>query len=247
MKPYFLCLTGLCPSFVFAEQLVYMYWDAKNISAAGLNDVTFPISMPNAPRESGYYFEQAVGFNKGPRDNDGATVCVYTGLQPRSDKNGKSIVHGVFSSFIKGSTTNDKNCHGGADGKSGGVSCAIDVEAIYNTTYLLRIQHKGQYYYGTLIDEKSGQQWHIGSFTLPGSTSGMNPSLYGFMEYYYTGLGTCSKHPGTQATFGVPVTTTPGVTLSLKPPQQAKSCQGKLPWNYKKLNDGSYDITIHTS
>lgn len=143
--------------FQASEALVGISWSVSNVSPAGLKDITFPISMPNAPHISGYYFAQQ--FNFIGQDDVG-----YTGLQPREDSGSSSVVHAVFSSFINGTTSSDSNCSNGADGGAG-VSCAVDVDSTYADGYLLQIENTGgTSWTGTLIDsvtQKANPHWLV--------------------------------------------------------------------------------------
>lgn len=155
-----------------ASQIIHLGWEATNVPESGLKDITFPMAMPNAPHEEGYYFEQAVHFENIPEGMD-PNLVIYTGLQPRPDKNGKSIVHVAFSSFFPGTTSLDSNCYNTADGGPG-VSCEKEVESSYDDIYHLRIRaYNETYYFGTLINHSSGQRWPMGSFNLPTGVSGM--------------------------------------------------------------------------
>ncbi|EFY84280.1 hypothetical protein J3458_021451 [Metarhizium acridum] len=225
-----------------AVQMVHLGWEAANVPASGLQDVTFPMAMPKAPHESGYYFEQAVSFQNVPSGYP--NTVIYTGLQPRPDQNGQSIVHATYSSFFPNSTTTDANCHPGAD-NGPGVSCAIDVQASYDDTYHLQINVTKQTYNGTLVNQRTKQAWHMGSFDLPDGVSGMQGGYWvGFVEYYYTGLGDCSKYPYTAATFGTPLTSAAGVEMSLTAPWKDGSCGSDMPWSVTSTVPGTYEITV---
>ncbi|KZZ88760.1 hypothetical protein AAL_07961 [Moelleriella libera RCEF 2490] len=225
---------------VVAVQMIHLGWEATNVPPSGLTDITFPIAMPKAPHEMDYYFEQAIAFQHAPENR-----VIYTGLQPRPNRKGKSIVHATFSSFFNNTTTEDKHCSYGADGGPG-VSCHIDVEATYNTLYHLRIDRLDHTYNGTLIDAfNASKSWHIGSFTLPASVSGMKGyNWVGFMEYFWTNLTYCPKYPYTAATFKPPLTSLPGVRTKLFPPYRDVHCEG-MPWAMKEPVPGTYDITIN--
>ncbi|KAF8185246.1 hypothetical protein K438DRAFT_1973957 [Mycena galopus ATCC 62051] len=82
----------------------------------GFEDITFPMTIVEADHFSGYYFAKQFTF--------GNSSIGYTGRRPRPDSGGLSGLHGVFSSFIVGTTTTDPNCKNGADGGAG-VSCGI--------------------------------------------------------------------------------------------------------------------------
>ncbi|KAF5613345.1 hypothetical protein F25303_14248 [Fusarium sp. NRRL 25303] len=188
---------------------VYNEWAFAKAPAAGLNDITFPMSMKGAPRTDGYYFAQQFGFN-------GVDDVGYTGLQPRANKNGKQIVHGVFSSFQKGATTKHKNCHSGADGGPG-VSCAIDIFGDYSHLYNLTVQNiGGTTWRGTLTDTVTKKSDVIGEWTLPSSARKMLNGQTGFFEYYEWNDGTsnhdCTLQPFTQVFMGNPTSKTSGAS-----------------------------------
>ncbi|KAF4953684.1 hypothetical protein FGADI_5791 [Fusarium gaditjirri] len=188
---------------------VYNDWAFKKAPAAGLNDVTFPMSMKGAPRTSGHYFAQQFGF-KGIND------IGYTGLQPRPDKNGKQIVHAVFSSFQKGTTTKHKNCYAGADGGPG-ISCSIDITGNYSHLYNLRVKNVGgTTWRGTITDTVTGYWYVIGEWKLPSSARKMLNGQAGFFEYYEWNDGkpkhNCTSQPFSQVFIGNPTSKTRGAS-----------------------------------
>ncbi|KAF5392066.1 hypothetical protein D9757_003298 [Collybiopsis confluens] len=147
-----------------AEALVGSSWSVTNVPTAGLTDITFPLTIVQADHISGYYFAQQFGFV--------GSGIGYTGLQPRPDRNGKPVLHGVFSSFIGGSTTADRNCHSGADGGAG-VSCSFEWNGVYGRTYNLEVATPGnRLWVGTAVDTVTGK----------GSTLGASPYLRALRE-----------------------------------------------------------------
>ncbi|KAF3386890.1 hypothetical protein F1880_001179 [Penicillium rolfsii] len=229
--------TLLSSIFQASSALVGLSWSVSNVPSNGLTDISFPISMPNAPHKSGYYFAQQFNFN-------GQSDVGYTGLQPRPDANGKSIIHGVFSSFIDGTTTTDANCSVGADGGPG-VSCAVDVQATYDHGYLLEVQNTGgTTWTGTLVDSVSGTRTHIGSYTLPSGTGGIKGSQVGFVEYYPWNAGShaCGDLPKTSVTFGAPISTT-GKSGSLDQPYEYGDCVGQVGFSTMQSGTG-YEVTV---
>ncbi|KAJ7122264.1 hypothetical protein C8R44DRAFT_876571 [Mycena epipterygia] len=78
-------------------------WSVTNISSAGLNDITFSLTIVQADHISDYYCAQQFGFV-------GLVDIGYTGLQPRLESGGNPMIHGVFLSFVARTTTNAKNC-----------------------------------------------------------------------------------------------------------------------------------------
>ncbi|PNY27178.1 Uncharacterized protein TCAP_02892 [Tolypocladium capitatum] len=185
--------------------LVSISWKFGNKPSGGLKDITFPISMGIAPHESGFYFAQQFNFNR-------VRGIGYTGLQPKKDNSGGSVVHGVFSSFQNGTTSSHNNCQDGADGGAG-VSCAVDINAGYNATYSLVVENtSGTTWRGTLVGATSGENAVIGEWTLPSNAGGIKSSQVGFVEYFPWNSGShdCGNLPKTEVTFGKPTSKTAG-------------------------------------
>ncbi|KAH7235299.1 hypothetical protein BKA59DRAFT_495909 [Fusarium tricinctum] len=179
--------------------------------STGLNDITFPMRMQGTPRASGHYFAQQFGF-KGIND------IGYTGLQPRPDKDGKQVIHAVFSSFQKGTTSQHKNCYSGADGGPG-VSCAIDIFGDYSHLYHLTVRNiGGTTWRGTLTDTVTGKSNVIGEYKLPSSARKLKNGEAGFFEYYEWNDGTsnhnCKTQPLSRVFIGNPTSKTPGASGS---------------------------------
>lgn len=200
-SPAFITFTAsLLPTLTSA--LCELSWSIPNVPSAGLTDITFPINIANAPHTSGYYFAQQ--FNFAGQSNVG-----YTGLQPRPDSGSSPIIHGVFSSFIPGTTSTDPNCSDGADGGSG-VSCAFEFSGSYSNTYHMVITNTGgTTWTGTAVDSITGTQNHIGTYTLPSGSGGIQSSQVGFVEYYPWNSNpalTCADIPATDGTFYAPTT-----------------------------------------
>lgn len=215
-------------------------WNVSNATSSGLTNIIFPISMPNAPHESGFYFAQQFTFG----DSGGVG---YTGLQPRPDSNGSSIVHAVFSSFMNGTTTDDSNCSDGADGGPG-VSCSVDVMSAYSHTYELLVEKvEDTTWNGTLVDTVSGVLTHIGSYTLPPGTPGIGNSQIGFVEYYPWNTQPsheCSSLPYTSVHFGAPLTLTHGTgSGALSDAWEDGDCIGKVGFEAFRTSDG-VEVTV---
>ncbi|GAB1213994.1 hypothetical protein ATERTT37_003150 [Aspergillus terreus] len=220
MKPTLLASTTLLP---LASALVGLEWKVSNVPTAGLTDITFPISIANAPHETGYYFAEQFAFT-------GASDVGYTGLQPRPDANGASIVHAVFSSFVAGSTSTDPNCSDGADGGPG-VSCSVEIAAPYEHMYHLVIKNTcGTTWTGTLVDTVLKNSTHIGKYTLPAGAGGIQDTQLGFVEYYpwNSGSHTCDQLPYSNATFGAPTSSVAGTEGSLAKPYEYGDCVGQV-------------------
>ncbi|MGV3345714.1 hypothetical protein ACGVWS_08180 [Enterobacteriaceae bacterium LUAb1] len=144
-------------------------------------NLTFRFNVNNETMHNdGTYFAQQFHFeNTGSENNTG-----YLGLQPRKNRHGQSYMKAIFSSFIAGSKTHDRNCHSGADGGPG-VSCAVLFPATYGRTYEITIHQTAENTWsGEVRDQLSGEETHIGSWTLPDSFGKLLPSGEGFAEYY---------------------------------------------------------------
>ncbi|KAI0792928.1 hypothetical protein C8Q75DRAFT_804635 [Abortiporus biennis] len=222
MKLSLLSILSLLPVYTFA--LVGISWNVANTPSAGLKDITFPFNMANAAHVSGYYYAQQFTFVNAP-------TVGYTGIQPRPNQNGRSIVHGVFSSFINGTTTNDANCHSGADGGPG-VSCAVEVASDYSHTYNMMVENtSGTTWNGTMVDTVTGVRTHVGSWTLPSNMGGIKSSQVGFIEYYLWNDGKnhpCNTLPKTSVFFGIPTTMTLGAIPSLGNAYEYGNCVGQV-------------------
>ncbi|KAJ7020046.1 hypothetical protein C8F04DRAFT_311479 [Mycena alexandri] len=164
------------------------------------------MTIVEADHISGDYFAQQFTFlNSG---------LGYTGLQPRPDVNGATVLHGVFSSFVAGTQTTDPNCYLGADGGPG-VSCSFQWIGVYNRTYNLEVKTNGSsLWVGTAIDTVTGTRTHIGSYTLPASAGGIQNNQLGFVEWYPWNGGKppnhCANLPYQKTIFGNPTTTRAG-------------------------------------
>ena len=214
--------------------LAYIPWDVPN---GEVKHVTFPMNIANAPHERGYYFSQYYILT-------GQKAGNYIGLQPRPDAGpGRSIVHGTFSTFVPGSTVNDKDhCKPGADGSPDGVSCAVDFEGTYANTYNLEVLNtEGTTWNGTAVDTVTGRRIHIGSYTLPAGTGTTLQWHIGFVEYFPSPPPPCDKLPYTSVMFGVP--TTDAGKGSLKNPYEVGPCKGEDSFRSTRTPDGGVDIS----
>ncbi|KAG5928855.1 hypothetical protein E4U42_007833 [Claviceps africana] len=221
-----------------ALALVGNSWTFSGSPAGGLKDITFPFRMYGATHTSGYYYAQQFNFQN-------INEVGYCGIQNRPNQAGQSIVHAVFSTFQGGSTTNDANCHSGADGGPG-VSCAKEFVGSYNAVYNIVVQHvSGTTWRGTAVDTSTGKSVHIGSFTLPSSAGGIRSSQVGFVEYYPWNAGThqCRSLPKTAVTMYRPTSKTPGAGVGrIGKPYEYGDCVGKVAFATTKVANG-YDIT----
>lgn len=219
--------------------MVGLGWKVENITEAGLKEITFPMDITGSPHENGFYFAQQFGFVG--QENVG-----YTGLQPRVDINGLSVLHAAFSSFNEGTTSDDENCSDGADGGAG-VSCAIDIVSPYERQYMLHVENtEGTKWVGTLIDAVKGNGTRIGSWTLAEGAQGIADSQLGFVELYAWNDDkeehTCADTPKHSVVFGEPIAK--GYTGSLSGAYEYGDCVGEVGYDTHTHSDGSISVTV---
>ncbi|KAF2151200.1 hypothetical protein K461DRAFT_279987 [Myriangium duriaei CBS 260.36] len=227
----------LLPSFSYA--LVGISWSIEGAPATGVKNITFPMTMPDTPHVAGYYYAQQYSFA-------GIDGMGYTGLQPRDDNGTGPVIHAVFSSFTKGTTTSDPNCHQGADGGDG-VSCAVEANLSYDDQYELLVENtEGTTWTGTLYNMCKCKTVHIGTYTLPAGATGIQSSQVGFMEYYPNNGPNkvpCSGLPYGSVIFGAPTSDTPGVTGKLDAPYEYGDCVGSVGFQKQQI-DSSWSSTV---
>lgn len=222
------------------EALVGLDWSVKGAPSDGLKDITFPMTIADAPHKEGFYYAQQFGFH-------GINDIGYTGLQPRPDSDsGASIIHAVFSSFVPGSTSSDDNCSDGADGGEG-VSCAVEIPAPYYRVYNLVVKNThGTTWTGSLVDAQDGNSTHIGEYTLPDGAGGIKDSQVGFVEYYpWNGQPshTCDSLPATKGGFGNPSSSAKGVEGTVGKPYEYGDCEGKAGFKVQQVQSG-YMVSV---
>lgn len=213
-----------------ANALVGISWEASN----DLTDITFPLNIASAAHVSGYYFAQQFEF-------EGGSDVGYIGLQPREDySDGSPDIHAAFSSFVPGTTSDDPNCSDGADGGAG-VSCAFDWSASYDDTYDMVVEKVGgTTWRGTAVNTVTGDEYHIGEYTLPSSYGSIKSSQVGFVEYYpWNGNSSysCSDLPYVKMSFGTP-TSRSGGSVSLEKPYEYGDCVGEVDFKTADENGG---------
>ncbi|KAK3196270.1 hypothetical protein K4F52_000650 [Lecanicillium sp. MT-2017a] len=228
-------VAAIAPFLGVAQGLVGVNWNFPNDKSGGLNDVTFGFNMANAEHESGYYYAQQFNF-------DGVKDVGYTGVQPRADKNGKSIVHAVFSSFVAGTKSTSATCHDGADGGAG-VSCALDFEGDYSHTYNNVIENVGgTTWRGTIVDTVTGTSRVIGEWTLPSGAGAMKTHQLGFVEYYPWNAQpshSCASLPKTQVAFYNPTSKTSGAGQGkVSKPYEYGDCKGEVAFSTSNISGG---------
>ncbi|UNI20470.1 hypothetical protein JDV02_006551 [Purpureocillium takamizusanense] len=226
------CLAA--PSTVLA--LAGQSWKFEKAPRDGLDDVTFPINMKNAPHKNGFYFAQSFWVS-------GLKHSCYIGIQPRYNSKGKTIVHGTFSSFQGGTTSRHPKCSNGADGKAG-VSCSVDIEGDYSHTYNVTVEKSGERTWkGTLVDTVTGTATTIGEWTLPAGSGKIKSQQAGFIEYFPWNAHRhepCDSLPKTEVTFFSPTSKTRGASGGSIPRtyEYGGHCVGKVNYSAKKVSSG---------
>ena len=229
LSDYFIPAPLLLSIIPTAHALVGSVWSVTNVSSTGLTDITFPITIVEADHIYGYYFAQQFNFV-------GVSEIGYTGIQPRADNGGEAVLHGVFSSFVPGSTTSDANCHSGAD-EAEGVSCLVNWNGVYGRQYNFEVKTAGdRLWVGTAVDTVTGERIHIGSYTLPEGSQGIKNNQLGFVEWL--GAKNCTGLPYQKTVFGDPTTTNAGSVGNQGLSYQYGDCVGKTDFHTEKVTGG---------
>ncbi len=218
-----------------AHALVGSSWSVTNVPSTGLTDITFPLTVVEADHISGYYFAQQFNFV-------GLADVGYTGIQPRPDSGGNAVLHGVFSSFVAGTTTSDNNCHPGADGGPG-VSCSVEWTGVYGRTYDFEVKTTGNgLWVGTVVDTVTGARIQIGSYTLPAGSGGIRDNQLGFVEWYPWNGGEppnhCALLPYQKTIFGNPRTTQTGAVGTQSLSYEYGDCIGEVAFETAQVAGG---------
>jgi hypothetical protein len=221
------------------QALVGLEWSVTNTPSTGLTDITFPMTVVKADHISGYYFAQQFGFF----GLGGFSDIGYIGIQPRPNSNGKPTLHGTFSSFIKGTSTNDQNCSPGADGGVG-VSCSFEWNGPYENTYNLEVKRTNERtWVGTAINTATNDRMHLGSWTLPEGSKGIRGNQVGFIEWYPWNGGEppnhCAKLPFSEIIFGDPETTTSGSVGKVSLAYEYGDCVGQVSFMTERKENGT--------
>ncbi|KZZ95208.1 hypothetical protein AAP_01696 [Ascosphaera apis ARSEF 7405] len=226
-------LLGLLPAMAAANANIP--WSISGAPKDGLTDVSFRFDLHETSHRTGYYFAMQYTF---PNASTG-----YCGLQPRNDTDsGQSILHAVFSSFEdKAEPNDDKNCKSGADGKAGGVSCAIEIPAPYDSNYTVNVHQTAEdTWTGTLIDTTLGNSSQIGSYKLPSNAGKIEDSYIGFIENYgyrRADHKNCAS-PETYVNFYPPYSSEKGTEGHIDRPTFYGSTKGETPFKTWMHGDG---------
>lgn len=205
-------------------------WKFDNPPENGGSKVTFPISVLSVAHDRQWYFANQFGFTK--------TGMGYCGLQPQEDKDGKSQIRGVFSSFTEGTTTDDENCSDGADGGPG-VSCGFVFDHDYSQTLNVVVENVGgDKWSGKAVNTDTGKETHIGSWTMPANSGNINLGGHsGFVERYLHNEQPCSEIPRVEVHFHNPEAENAG-SSSIDGMKEYDFCKGEKNWSAEEGNDG---------
>jgi len=207
------------------------------IPAQGLSEISFYLTIKDQPHRSTdvVYWSNQFSFKNGTGG--------YTGMQPRPDVNGIPQGRALFSVFGGGATSNDQNCHSGADGGPG-VSCSVSFGYVVGKTYQFQVMTTApNVWQGTVIDTATGNSTHIGTWTLPASSGNLQKSQLAFTEFYGY-YPTCEALPSTSALFGPPT----AANGALKGRYTSTWIQGKCPAQFHNWVDaaGGHSDTNYT-
>ncbi|MFC0672732.1 DUF3472 domain-containing protein [Brachybacterium hainanense] len=210
-------------------------WEIPGAPASGMTSLTMPMTIhEDSARIDGTYVAAQYNFT-------GQEHVGYMGLQPREDTpDGTPRLHGVFSSFIPGTTSTDPNCSDGADGGAG-VSCANDFDAVPGRTYEVEVRRSGKdTWTGTVVDPVQGKRFHIGTYTLPAGSGKLVNKQVGFVENYWNHSRTCEGIQRIDTTVGRP--RTGGLQGRADSPREYGECVDQAGYSAAVV-DGTVHIT----
>lgn len=223
-----------------AYGLVGHHWNFDKTPTDGLRQVTFPYNVANAPHKKGFYYANQYSFQN--------SSIGYAGVQGRPDANGKRVLLFIFSSFVKGSTSDHPRCKDGADGGSG-VSCSVSITgADYSHTYNVEVENVGgTTWRGTVVDTVSGARTYAGEYTLPSDAGGIKGSQVGFVEYFPWNSKPnhdCGTLPKTEVTFYDPTSSSSGAATGvITKPYEYGECKGKVSFSTNPV-DGGWQVDV---
>ena len=212
-------------------------WGFDNAPEDGASQVTFPMEVGSVAHDQQWYFAAQYGFTK--------TGMGYTGLQPQEDKDGKSQIRGVFSSFTEGTTTDDENCSDGADGGPG-VSCGFVFDHDYSQILNLVVENAGgDKWQGKAVNVETGAEASLGSWTLPSGSGNINlGGQAGFVERYLNNdPNKCNEIPRVEVNFYNPKTNVDAGTSSISGMKEYDFCKGEKNWSATEF-DGGYNVAM---
>ncbi|WP_241608198.1 hypothetical protein [Rosenbergiella epipactidis] len=153
-----------------------MNW--KIPSPEPVNQITFGITINAAAPVDEFYFANQFGFT-------GGGGIGYTGIQPtKNTKDGKRQFMVLFSSFRKDTTTNYKNCKGGADGAKAGATCRLYIPGELGDTFLFKVKKDGQLLTGTAVNTTTGREDIIGEWKVGETAGNLAVSQISWIENY---------------------------------------------------------------
>lgn len=153
-----------------------MNWKIK--SSEPINQITFGITINAAAPVDEFYYANQFGFT-------GGGGIGYTGIQPtKNTKDGKRQFMVLFSSFRKDTSTNHKNCKGGADGVKAGATCRLYVPGKLGDTFLFKVKKEGRFLTGTTLNTNTGREDVIGQWEVGESAGDLAGSQISWIENY---------------------------------------------------------------
>lgn len=212
------------------QAMTSFQWKFENPPEDGAAEVTFPFTVLSAAHNKQWYFAQQYSFTGG--------AMGYCGVQPQEDKDGKSQIRGVFSSFTEGTTTDDENCSDGADGGPG-VSCGFVFDHDYSQTLNIVVQGTGNNKWsGKAVNTATGEENHIGSWTLPADSGNVDlGGQSGFVERYLHNEQPCDQIPHVEVQFDNPESPDAG-SSSMDGMKEYDFCKGEKNWSAKEVDGG---------
>lgn len=211
------------------QAMTSFQWHFEDPPEDGATKVTFPITVLDVAHDQQWYFAQQYGFTGG--------AMGYCGVQPQEDKDGKSQMRAVFSSFTEDTTTDDENCSDGADGGPG-VSCGFVFEHDYSQTLNIVVEGDGNKWSGKAVNTATGTETHIGSWTLPEGSGNVNLGGHsGFVERYLNNEDPCSEIPHIEVQFDNPQAENAG-SSSMDGVKEYDFCKGEKNWSSKEVEGG---------
>lgn len=212
------------------QAMTSFHWSFESPPTDGAAKITFPITVVSAAHNQQWYFADQYGFTNG--------AMGYCGVQPQEDKDGQSQMRAVFSSFTEGTTTDDENCSDGADGGPG-VSCGFVFDHDYSQTLDIVVENVGaDKWSGTAINAETGEETHIGSWTLPTDSGNIDLNGHaGFVERYLHNEQPCSEIPHIEVHFANPVAENAG-SSSIGSMKEYDFCKGEKNWAATEADDG---------
>ena len=143
-----------------------------------ITELTFHIEIDKTKPVDTWYFSNQFGFKSGGGIG-------YIGLQPTAAApDGTAQYRAIFSSFRADSHSGHPNCHGGADGRSNGVSCHLIVRADPGSDNALEVELADGQVTGSVSNPRTGGKTVIGKWTVGPNAGSFADSQASWIENY---------------------------------------------------------------